>query len=56
MIRTLSAELTAVKARHRADVARLRQELEVAHGENLLLRRRLGHLPARAFSAVEPRA
>jgi uncharacterized protein DUF6262 len=46
VIRTLSAELTALKARHRAEVARLRQELEAAHGENLLLRRRLGHLPA----------
>jgi hypothetical protein len=46
VIRTLSAELTAVKARHRADIARLRQELEAAHGENLMLRRRLGHQPA----------
>jgi hypothetical protein len=43
VIRTLSAELTALKARHRAEVTRLRQELEAAHGENLLLRRRLGH-------------
>jgi hypothetical protein len=46
VIRTLSAELTALKARHRAEVTRLRQELEAAHGENLLLRRRLGHPPA----------
>jgi hypothetical protein len=48
VIRTLSAELAALKAQHRAEIARLRQELEAAHGENLLLRRRLGHLPAAA--------
>jgi hypothetical protein len=42
-IRTLTAELTASKARHRAEVEQLRQALAAAHGENLLLRRRLGH-------------
>ena len=43
VIRTLTAELTASKARHRAEVEQLRQALAAAHGENLLLRRRLGH-------------
>ena len=42
-IRTLTTELTASKARHRAEVEQLRQALAAAHGENLLLRRRLGH-------------
>jgi hypothetical protein len=43
VIRTLTAELTDSKARHRAEVEQLRQALAAAHGENLLLRRRLGH-------------
>ena len=43
VIRTLTAELTDSKARHRAEVEKLRQALAAAHGENLLLRRRLGH-------------
>jgi hypothetical protein len=43
VIRTLTAELTASKARHRAEVEQLHQALAPAHGENLLLRRRLGH-------------
>jgi hypothetical protein len=43
VIRTLTAELTASKARHRAEVEQLHQALAAAHGENLLLRRRLGH-------------
>ena len=43
VIRTLTAELAASKARHRAEVEQLRQALAAAHGENLLLRRRLGH-------------
>ncbi len=42
VIRTLTAELTASKARHRAEVEQLHQALAAAHGENLLLRRRLG--------------
>jgi len=42
IIRTLTAELTASKARHRAEVEQLHQALAAAHGENLLLRRRLG--------------
>ena len=43
VIRTLTAELTDARARHRAEVGQLRQALAAAHGENLLLRRRLGH-------------
>jgi hypothetical protein len=43
VVRTLTAELTTSKARHRAEVAQLREALAAAHGENLLLRRRLGH-------------
>ena len=44
---TLTAQLTDLKRRHREETARLRRELEAAHGENLLLRRRLaaGHDP-----------
>jgi hypothetical protein len=45
VIRTLSAELTQLKTRHRAEVAQLRQALQAAHGENLILRRQLGHPP-----------
>ncbi|HUY48884.1 MAG TPA: DUF6262 family protein [Streptosporangiaceae bacterium] len=42
VVATLTAQLTGIKRRHREDTARLRRELEAAHGENLLLRRRLG--------------
>jgi hypothetical protein len=52
--RTLTAELAAARARHRAEVEQLRQALAAAHGENLLLRRRLGHLPGTASSAATP--
>ncbi len=50
VIRTLTAELTDSKAHHRAEVEQLRQALAAAHGENLLLRRRLGH-PDQAAAA-----
>jgi hypothetical protein len=50
---SLNAELTALKARHHAEVTRLRRELEAAHGENLLLRR-LGHPPATATPPGHP--
>jgi hypothetical protein len=43
VIRTLTAQLTELKRRHREEVNALRQALEAAHGENLELRRRLGH-------------
>ncbi len=44
---TLTAQLTDLKRRHREEITRLRRELEAAHGENLILRRRLtaGHDP-----------
>jgi len=43
VVRTLTAQLTALKQQHRDDVHQLRQALETAHGEILELRRRLGH-------------
>ena len=47
VVATLTAQLTDLKRRHREETAQLRRELEAAHGENLLLRRRLaaGHDP-----------
>jgi hypothetical protein len=42
VVRTLTAQLADLKRRHRAETAELRQALEQAHGENLLLRRRPG--------------
>ena len=47
VVATLTAQLTDLKHRHREEITRLRRELETAHGENLLLRRRLtaGHDP-----------
>ena len=47
VVATLTAQLTDLRRRHREETARLRRELETAHGENLLLRRRLaaGHDP-----------
>ncbi len=45
-MRTLTAQLADLKRRHREETAALRQALEQAHGENLILRRRLaGHAP-----------
>jgi len=41
VVRTLTAQLSDLKRRHREETAVLRQALEQAHGENLLLRRRL---------------
>lgn len=43
VVRTLTAQLAELKRRHRDEVHHLRGALEVAHGENLQLRRRLGH-------------
>jgi Family of unknown function (DUF6262) len=43
VIRTLTAQLTELKRRHRDEISALKQALEAAHGENLELRRRLGH-------------
>lgn len=41
VVRTLTAQLADLKRRHREETTQLRQALEQAHGENLLLRRRL---------------
>lgn len=46
VIRTLTAQLAELKRRHRDEISTLRQALEAAHGENLELRRRLGHQDA----------
>ena len=43
VIRTLTAQLTELKRRHRDEISALKPALEAAHGENLELRRRLGH-------------
>ena len=43
VIRTLTTQLTELKRRHRDEIDALKQALEAAHGENLQLRRRLGH-------------
>jgi hypothetical protein len=40
VVRTLTAQLTDLKRRHREETATLRHALEQAHGENLALRRR----------------
>lgn len=42
VIRTLTTQLTELTHRHNSEITQLRQALEAAHGENLLLRRRLG--------------
>jgi hypothetical protein len=49
VVRTLTAQLADLKRRHREETTALRQALEKAHGENLILRRRLAdreHDPA----------
>ena len=43
VVATLTAQLTELKHRHRQEVASFKHALEAAHGENLELRRRLGH-------------
>jgi hypothetical protein len=42
VIRGLTAQLAEVKRRHHEQISALQQALAAAHGENLLLRRRLG--------------
>ena len=51
VVRALTAQLADLKRRHREETTALRQALEQAHGENLLLRRQLataGHDPVPA--------
>jgi plasmid stability protein len=43
VIRTLTAQLTELRRRHQDEINTLKRALEAAHGENLELRRRLGH-------------
>lgn len=43
VVHTLTAQLSALKQRHRDEVHQLRQALEATQGEILELRRRLGH-------------
>ena len=42
VVATLTGELAQLKRRHREQVAELQHALQAAHGENLMLRRRLG--------------
>ena len=42
VIAALTSELAQLKRRHREHVAELQRALQTAHGENLILRRRLG--------------
>jgi hypothetical protein len=51
IVRTLTTQLADLKRRHREETAALRQALEQAHGENLVLRRRLA---SRAPETGEP--
>jgi hypothetical protein len=43
VIAALTGELTQLRRRHREQIAELKAALQAAHGENLMLRRRLGH-------------
>ena len=45
VIAALTGQLTQLKRRHREQITELQHALEAAHGENLLLRRRLGQQP-----------
>ena len=50
VVRALTAQITELKQRHRAETERLQAALAAAHGENLELRRQLGrqHWPPAA--------
>jgi hypothetical protein len=45
VIAALTGQLAELRRRHREQVAELQRALQAAHGENLLLRRRLGQQP-----------
>jgi Family of unknown function (DUF6262) len=51
VIAALTAQLADARRRYREENAELARALEAAHGENLLLRRRLGHQPAESVPA-----
>jgi hypothetical protein len=42
IVAALTGQLTDLRRRHREQIAELQHALETAHGENLILRRRLG--------------
>lgn len=48
VVRTLTAQLAALKQQHRTEAHQLRQALETAQGEILELRRRVGTRPAQS--------
>ncbi len=54
VVRTLTAQIAELRHRHREETAALRQALEQAHGENLLLRRRLAAAGRETGHAGEP--
>ena len=43
VVRALTAQISELKRQHRAEIDTLNQALQAAHGENLTLRRQLGH-------------
>jgi hypothetical protein len=43
VVRALTAQISELKRHHRAEIDALNQALQAAHGENLTLRRQLGH-------------
>jgi hypothetical protein len=43
VVRALTAQISELKRQHRAEIDVLNQALQTAHGENLTLRRQLGH-------------
>lgn len=45
VVAALTCELTQLRRRHREQIAELKAALQAAHGENLMLRRRLGRQP-----------
>jgi predicted RNase H-like nuclease (RuvC/YqgF family) len=53
-VRTLTAQLSQLKQRHREEVRQLTQALEAAHGEILNLRRRLGRHAAKQGASIQP--
>jgi hypothetical protein len=53
VVRTLAAQLAALKQQHRDEVHQLRQALETAHGEILDLRRRAGRRNAEPSPQAE---
>ena len=51
VIAALTGELAQLKRRHREQITELQRALQAAHGDNLVLRRRLGQ-PARQPGAT----